>query len=185
MPVNVNGVTLGNTFSAGSYEVPSMVVFVHTRAVLSAKRAPFLWGLSTGDGLYPPPFILPGRLTDTDACKHTHTPMHMYNQKDIRCATHQDIILHSCIIDQVVKMHMCRCTHYLSLSLHLVMRENFLSDYSSLSVFSYLCYCLSPIFNLSLSVFLFPPSPLFCWISDVSVMNAGQCWQHQSNLCAI
>lgn len=41
MPVNVNGVTLGNTFSAGSYEVPSMVVFVRTRAVLSAKRAPF------------------------------------------------------------------------------------------------------------------------------------------------
>lgn len=78
MPVNVNGVTLGNTFSAGSYEVPSMVVFVHTRAVLSAKRAPFLWGLSTGDGLYPPPFIHPGRLTDTDACRHTHTLAHMH-----------------------------------------------------------------------------------------------------------
>lgn len=41
MPVKVNEVTLGNTFSAGSYEVPSMVVFVRTRAVLSAKGLPF------------------------------------------------------------------------------------------------------------------------------------------------
>lgn len=91
MPVNVNGVTLGNTFSAGSYEVPSMVVFVHTRAVLSAKRDPFLWGLSTVDGLYPTPFIHPYKPEDTDACKYTHS--HTYTHIDM------NIRLLSCVKD--------------------------------------------------------------------------------------
>lgn len=73
MPVNVNGVTLGNTFSAGSYEVPSMVVFVHTRAVLSAERAPFCEDYQlVMDDPQPPSFSHTNQ--ETLMHVHAHTP---------------------------------------------------------------------------------------------------------------
>lgn len=74
MPVNVNGVTLGNTFSAGSYEVPSMVVFVHTRAVLSAERAPFCEDHQlVMDDTQPPLFIHTNQKTLMHVLTHTPT----------------------------------------------------------------------------------------------------------------